>query len=83
MPERFLDSSTPQPEAFTRQTQIRSSHNLDQPPWTAHLGRLAELCRTGQLTPIIDARYPLEAAADAIRHMETTHTTGKVIVTVP
>ena len=47
------------------------------------LDRLAELSRTGQLTPIIDARYPLDAAADAIRHMETTHTTGKVIVTMP
>ncbi|MEU7588697.1 hypothetical protein AB0A95_20670 [Micromonospora sp. NPDC049230] len=38
LPERFLDSSTPQPEAFTYlRHQIVSSHNLDQPPWTAHL----------------------------------------------
>ncbi len=47
------------------------------------LDRLTDLSRTGQLTPIIDARYPLDAAADAIRHMETTHTTGKIVITVP
>jgi NADPH:quinone reductase-like Zn-dependent oxidoreductase len=46
------------------------------------LDRLTGLSRTGRLTPIIDARYPLDAAA-AIRHMETTHTTGKIITTVP
>ncbi|MEU1249646.1 hypothetical protein, partial [Micromonospora arida] len=33
-----LNSSTPQPEAFTYlRHQIVSSHNLDQPPWTAQL----------------------------------------------
>jgi NADPH:quinone reductase-like Zn-dependent oxidoreductase len=47
------------------------------------LDRLTDLSRTGRLTPIIDARYPLDDAAAAIRHMETTHTTGKIIITVP
>ncbi len=47
------------------------------------LDRLTEMSRTGQLTPVIGARYPLDAAADAIRHMETTRTTDKIIITVP
>lgn len=40
MPERFLDSSTPQPEAFTYlRHQIVSSYNLDQRPWAVQLVR--------------------------------------------
>jgi hypothetical protein len=41
LPERFLDSSTPQPEAFTcPQDQTEISHNLDRPPRTAQLSRI-------------------------------------------
>jgi NADPH:quinone reductase-like Zn-dependent oxidoreductase len=50
----------------------------------AHLlDHLAELVRTGRITPIIDRRFPLHAAADAIRYMENEHTSGNVVVTVP
>ncbi|MEU1747366.1 hypothetical protein [Micromonospora arida] len=44
--ERFLNSSTPQPEAFTYlRHQTVSSHNLNQPPWTAHLDPEAVITR--------------------------------------
>jgi hypothetical protein len=33
------------------------------------------------VTPVIDRRFPLENAADAIRYMETEHTSGKVVLT--
>jgi NADPH:quinone reductase-like Zn-dependent oxidoreductase len=52
-------------------------------PDASLLDDLAGLARTGHLAPVIDARFPIEAAADAIRYMETEHTTGKVVVTVP
>ena len=46
------------------------------------LAFLTELVEKRELTPVIDRRYPLANAADAIRHLETGHARGKVIVTV-
>ncbi len=43
---------------------------------------IAGLIEQGKLTPVIDRRYPLTEAPDAIRHLETGHARGKVIVTV-
>ena len=34
------------------------------------LQRLAELMRSGAVTPVIDRRYPLEQTAEAIRYLE-------------
>jgi NADPH:quinone reductase-like Zn-dependent oxidoreductase len=51
-------------------------------PAAPFLDRLIELTRTQQLTPVIDGTFPLGAAADAIRYMETEHTTGKLIITM-
>jgi NADPH:quinone reductase-like Zn-dependent oxidoreductase len=42
---------------------------------------LAQLVAAQQLRPVIDRRFRLEDAADAIRYMETEHTSGKVILT--
>jgi NADPH:quinone reductase-like Zn-dependent oxidoreductase len=49
---------------------------------TADLTFLAELIESGKLTSVVDRIYPLANAADAIRHLETGHARGKVIVTV-
>lgn len=46
---------------------------------TALAARLAD----GTMTPIIESRYPLDAAADAMARMATGHVAGKVVVTVP
>lgn len=43
---------------------------------------LAALVSSGPLTPVIDRVYPLDAAADALRHVATGHTRGKVVVTI-
>lgn len=43
---------------------------------------LAALASSGQLTSVIDRVYPLDAAADALRHVATGHTRGKVVVTI-
>jgi NADPH:quinone reductase-like Zn-dependent oxidoreductase len=45
------------------------------------LERVAELVAAQQVTPVIDRRFRLEKAADAIRYMETEHTSGKVVLT--
>ena len=43
---------------------------------------LKELVEAGKITPVIDRRYPLSEAADAIRYLETMRARGKVIITV-
>ncbi|HSE94903.1 MAG TPA: zinc-binding dehydrogenase, partial [Methylomirabilota bacterium] len=45
------------------------------------LERVAELVAAQQVRPVIDRRFRLEDAADAIRYMENEHTRGKVVVT--
>jgi NADPH:quinone reductase-like Zn-dependent oxidoreductase len=52
-------------------------------PHARHLKHLAELVRAGQITPIVDRRFPLDATPAAIRYMEVEHTSGKVVITVP
>jgi NADPH:quinone reductase-like Zn-dependent oxidoreductase len=48
----------------------------------ADLVFIAGLIETGKLTPVIDRTYPLAETGDAIRHVETGHARGKVIVTM-
>lgn len=42
---------------------------------------LLELVRTGKIKPVIDATFPLEAAAEALRLIEDREVFGKVVVT--
>jgi len=44
---------------------------------------VASLMQDGKLLSVIDRRYPLAEAAEAIRYLETGRARGKVIVTVP
>jgi NADPH:quinone reductase-like Zn-dependent oxidoreductase len=43
---------------------------------------LTALVEAGKITPVIDRRYPLSEAPDAIRYLETMRARGKVIITV-
>ncbi len=38
--------------------------------------------KSGALKPIIDRTFPLDAIADAHRHMESNRQKGKIVVTV-
>jgi len=44
---------------------------------------VASLMQDGKLVSVIDRRYPLAEAAEAIRYLETGRARGKVIVTIP
>ena len=46
------------------------------------LATLQELVSAGKVTPVIDRRYPLSRAAEAIAYLEQGRARGKVIVTV-
>jgi NADPH:quinone reductase-like Zn-dependent oxidoreductase len=43
---------------------------------------LGELIATGKLKPVIDSRYSLSDAPDAVRQVEEGHARGKVIITL-
>jgi len=46
------------------------------------LSFMSELMGAGKVTPVIDRRYSLSEAAEAVRYLEEGHARGKVIVTV-
>lgn len=46
------------------------------------LAAICGLVEAGKLTPFIDRTYPFQKTADAMRHLETGHARGKVIVTL-
>jgi NADPH:quinone reductase-like Zn-dependent oxidoreductase len=43
---------------------------------------IGELVEAGKVVPVIDRRYPLEQAADAMRYLGAGHARGKVIITI-
>ena len=56
--------------------------SLSTSPGTEHLDVLRELAEAGTIVPAIDRTYPLPAAADALRYLETEHARAKVVVTM-
>ena len=48
----------------------------------ADLSFLAELMDAGALTPVVDRRYAMDEAMDALLHLGTGHARGKVVITV-
>ncbi|HEU4688163.1 MAG TPA: NAD(P)-dependent alcohol dehydrogenase [Vicinamibacterales bacterium] len=51
-------------------------------PNRADLQFLADLIQAGTVSPVIDTCYPLTAAADAFRHLESGHAHGKIVVSI-
>jgi len=41
---------------------------------------LAELMRSGKMTPVVDSTYALRDVRDAMRHLEQGHARGKVVI---
>ena len=41
---------------------------------------LGELLETGAVTPVVERRYPLDQAADALRYLGAGHAQGKLVV---
>jgi NADPH:quinone reductase-like Zn-dependent oxidoreductase len=63
---------------FTNQKFSMMGAHLDHDD----LAYLAALMQSGKLTPVIDRRYPLSQAAEALRYVEKGHARGKVVLTV-
>jgi NADPH:quinone reductase-like Zn-dependent oxidoreductase len=47
-----------------------------------HVAPLAELCREGKVTTVIDRRYPLSEVPEALRYLGEGHARGKVVINV-
>ena len=43
---------------------------------------LKDLLESGKVVPVIDRRYPLSEAAEAVRYLEEGHAQGKIVITV-
>jgi NADPH:quinone reductase-like Zn-dependent oxidoreductase len=43
---------------------------------------LKGLIEAGKVKPVIDRRYPLGEAADALRYLGTGHARGKIVITI-
>jgi NADPH:quinone reductase-like Zn-dependent oxidoreductase len=43
---------------------------------------LKEFLEAGKLVPVIDKRYPLNEAAEALRYLGEGHARGKVVITM-
>jgi len=52
-------------------------------PTTGVLERVAAMVTSGRLLPVVDRTFVLDDAAAAVRHVETEHTRGKVLIKVP
>lgn len=50
---------------------------------SAGLLALQEMLAAGQIVPAIERRYPLDEAADAVRHVEEGHARGKTVIVMP
>ena len=51
-------------------------------PGRADLTVFRELIEAGKVKPLIDRAYPLDEIREAVRHSETFHARGKVVVTI-
>ena len=56
--------------------------NLSAMPHQEDLASVKDLIEGGQVTPVIDRRYPLSEVADALRYYGEGHSRGKVVITV-
>jgi NADPH:quinone reductase-like Zn-dependent oxidoreductase len=48
----------------------------------AELATLTALIEDAKLTPVLDRIYPLAETDESLRHVETGHARGKVVITV-
>jgi NADPH:quinone reductase-like Zn-dependent oxidoreductase len=68
--------------SWTFRTGDRKLSMLETKPSTEDLASVAGLIEAGQVVPIIDRCYPLEALPEAFRYLESGHARGKVVIGV-
>lgn len=56
--------------------------NIAAQPNADDLAFIAELAQSGRIKPVIDRCYPLSQTADALRYLDETHPSGKVVISM-
>ncbi|MGZ5396778.1 MAG: NAD(P)-dependent alcohol dehydrogenase [Mycobacterium sp.] len=74
--DRFIKAGLLSP--FVSQEFVTLMANLNREDLTI----LRDLMRTGKVTPVVDRRYRLSEASEAIRYLETGRARGKVVIAV-
>jgi NADPH:quinone reductase-like Zn-dependent oxidoreductase len=62
-------------------TGVRGAHYMARPSGE-ELAEIARLIDEGQVTPSVEGVFPLRAAADAEKELETAHVRGKLVLAV-
>lgn len=65
-----------------RRTQGKNVRLLLAPQNRADSIAMAELCRAGEITPMIDREFALQEVPDAMRYIASGQAKGKVVITV-
>ncbi len=60
----------------------KTFHDFTAKPSQADLLVVKELIEAGKITPVIDQCYPLSQTQDAMRHLETGHAKGKIVILI-
>jgi NADPH:quinone reductase-like Zn-dependent oxidoreductase len=68
-------------EARAAERNIRTAHYMAAPNG-AQLAEIGRLIDAGKVVPNIDGVFPLNAAADAEKELETSHVRGKIVLSV-
>lgn len=67
---------------FIRLTTSKNLRLLVVPQNRPDLIAISDLCKTGQIVPVIDRQYPLSETAEAFRHMLSGRANGKIVITL-
>jgi len=67
---------------FMSMTGRKKMGNSYKKPNREDLVIMSELLETGKVVPVIDRRYPLTEAAEALRYLGEGHARGKIVITL-
>jgi NADPH:quinone reductase-like Zn-dependent oxidoreductase len=60
----------------------RKMGGVSAKPCQEDLACIKELVEAGKVRPVIDRRYPLSEAAEALRYLGEGHARGKIVITM-
>ncbi|MEA3510843.1 MAG: NAD(P)-dependent alcohol dehydrogenase [Actinomycetota bacterium] len=75
---------------FTHLARVKLGSSMGKPTMMSMLAKgsqtdlvvLRDYLDSGEIVPVIDAKYPLAEVPEAMAHLETMHARGKVVITI-
>jgi NADPH:quinone reductase-like Zn-dependent oxidoreductase len=78
---RLISTLKEPDKAKAAENHIKGAHYIAHPSGE-DLAEIARLIDEGQVSPSVEGVFPLRAAADAERELETAHVRGKLVLAV-